>query len=80
MTNFIGGLTGSASVDIILDPAPTRKTFKIKNSKGEKVRLPIFTANDDISGVVTVSLKDTKKYEHLGVKVALVGYLGKAYG
>jgi vacuolar protein sorting-associated protein 26 len=44
-------------------------------SKGEKVKLPIYTANDDISGTITVQLKDTKKYEHLGIKCFLIGYL-----
>ena len=44
--------------------------------KGEKYKLPIYCDNDDISGVVKVEVKDTKKYEHLGVKIMLVGYLG----
>lgn len=39
------------------------------------MKLPIYTANDDISGEVKVELKDTKKYEHLGIKCMLVGYL-----
>lgn len=42
------------------------------------MKLPIYTANDDISGQVKVELKDTKKYEHLGIKCMLVGYLGKS--
>ena len=37
--------------------------------------MPVYTGNDDITGVVNVELKDTKKYEHLGVKVMLIGYL-----
>lgn len=37
--------------------------------------MPIYSDNDDISGIVKVELKDTKKYEHLGVKVTLIGYL-----
>lgn len=32
-----------------------------------------------MSGTVTVSLKDTKKYEHLGIKCYLIGYLGTEY-
>jgi hypothetical protein len=38
--------------------------------------LPVYTGNDDISGTISVELKDTKKYEHLGIKCNLVGYLG----
>lgn len=48
----------------------------MKPPKGEKYKLPIYCGNDDISGIVKVELKDTKKYEHLGIKVMLVGYLG----
>jgi hypothetical protein len=40
------------------------------------VKLPIYNKNDDISGTVNVQLKDTKKYEHLGIKCYLIGFLG----
>ncbi len=47
----------------------------MKSAKGEKVKLPVYTGDDDCTGEVRVILKDTKKYEHLGVKCNLVGYL-----
>ena len=31
-----------------------------------------------MSGTVSVTLKDTKKYEHLGIKCYLIGFLGTA--
>lgn len=71
----MGGLKGSLSIEIALDRKPEQKYFKVRGEKGEKVKLPIYTGNDDISGEVKVELKDTKKYEHLGVKVMLIGYL-----
>lgn len=76
VTSFLGGLKGSINVDIILDPKVDQKYHKIRTQKGEKIKLPIYTANDDISGEVKVELKDTKKYEHLGVKIMLIGFLG----
>ena len=69
-------MKGSINVDIILDKKPDQKYFKVRTSNGDKIKLPIYTANDDISGEVKVELKDTNKYEHLGIKVMLVGYLG----
>lgn len=63
-------------MEIILDKKPDQKYHKIRAPNGEKVKLPIYTANDDISGEVRIELKDTKKYEHLGIKCTLVGYLG----
>jgi hypothetical protein len=38
--------------------------------------LPIYVGEDDISGVVAVQLSDCKKFEHLGVKIELIGHLG----
>jgi hypothetical protein len=49
-------------VEIILDPLPDQKYFKVKGPKGEKVKLPIYSGSDDISGTVMVELKDTKKF------------------
>ena len=51
------------------------KYHKIRNGK-EKIKLPVYNKNDDMSGTVSVTLKDTKKYEHLGIKCFLVGFLG----
>lgn len=79
ISSFIGGLKGYITIDIVPDKKPNQQYFKIKNEKGEKVKLPIYTGNDDISGEVRIEIKDAKKYEHLGVKCMLVGYLGTQY-
>ncbi len=76
MTSFFGGLTGSVDIEIILDKKINAKVFKYRNKKGERCKLPVYEGNDDISGVIQLNLKDTKKYEHLGCKVSLIGYLG----
>lgn len=54
MASFLGGLKGSINVDIFLDAKINQQYFKVKNNKGEKIKLPIYTANDDISGEVKV--------------------------
>ncbi len=51
------------------------KYHKIRSGK-EKIKLPVYNKNDDMSGTVSVTLKDTKKYDHLGIKCFLVGFLG----
>ncbi len=75
LSSFFGGLTGGVEIDIKFDPKENQKYHKIRNGK-EKVKLPVYNKNDDMSGSVTVTLKDTKKYEHLGIKCYLIGYLG----
>jgi hypothetical protein len=74
----LGGLKGSANLEIKLDLRPSHPQFKVRSPKGEKFKLPVYTANDDISGEIKVELKDTKKFEHLGIKCMLIGYLGTA--
>jgi vacuolar protein sorting-associated protein 26 len=76
VTSFFGGLTGSVDIDIILDKKINQKIFKYRTKKGERIKLPVYEANDDITGIVQLSLKDTKKYEHLGLKISIIGYLG----
>jgi vacuolar protein sorting-associated protein 26 len=77
VSSFFGGLSGSVEIDIILDKKEKSEVFKCRNKKGERLKLPVYQGNDDISGVVNLTLKDTKKYEHLGCKISLIGYLGK---
>ena len=62
-------------IDIKFDPKENQKFHKIRNGK-DKVKLPIYNKADDMSGTVSVNLKDTKKYEHLGIKCYLIGFLG----
>lgn len=75
LTSFFGGLTGGVEIDIKFDIKENQKYHKIRNGK-DKIKLPVYFKNDDMSGTVSVTLKDTKKYEHLGIKCYLIGYLG----
>jgi vacuolar protein sorting-associated protein 26 len=63
------GFGGTVNIDVILDPTERKKFFTAKDRSNNAVKLPIYVGNDDISGVVALTLKDTKKFEHLGLKV-----------
>jgi hypothetical protein len=52
------------------------KFWKVKDASKKVVKLPIYGGDDDISGTVIVKLEDTKKFEHLGLRVELIGHLG----
>lgn len=71
------GLGGSVNLDIILDPNDRRKFLKFRENH-KSVKLPIYSGSDDISGVVAVELKGTNRYEHLGLRIEIVGHLGTA--
>ena len=74
LSSFFGGLTGTLEIDVSFDPKPAQKYHKVRNGK-DKIKLPVYNKNDDMSGTVKVNLKDTKKLEHLGIKCYLIGYL-----
>lgn len=73
------GFGGTVNIDIILDPTQRKKFWSCKGSDGKRVKLPIYIGEEDISGVVALQLQDTKKFEHLGVKIDLIGHLGTSY-
>ena len=41
--------------------------------------LPAYINDDDITGKIDLELDDTEKYEHLGLKYYLIGYLGNLH-
>jgi hypothetical protein len=45
---------------------------------GRYVNLPVYTGRDDISGRISLELKNSSRYEHFGLKVYLIGLLGAA--
>lgn len=61
ISSFFGGLTGSVEIDIQFDLKENQKYHKIRNGK-EKIKLPVYNKNDDMSGTVNVQLKDSKKF------------------
>jgi vacuolar protein sorting-associated protein 26 len=73
------GLGGSVNLDIILDPNDRRKFLKFRENH-KNVKLPIYSGNDDISGVVIVEVKDTRRFEHLGLRIEIIGHLGTLDG
>lgn len=56
------GFGGTLNIDIILDPTTRKKFWTTKDQNKQKIKLPIYVGDDDISGVVAVNLEDTKKF------------------
>ena len=63
------GFGSSVTLEVVLDSTPRNKFWKVKDANKNIVKLPIYTADDDISGTVTVKLDNNKKFEHLGIRV-----------
>lgn len=69
------GFGGTPIIEITLDGADKRKLTKIKDRNGEVTKLPVYTGDDDLSGTVNINLNKLKKFEHLGIKVELIGHI-----
>jgi len=50
------GFGGAPILDVTLDPTSRNKFWKVKDANKNIVKIPIYTADDDISGNVTVKL------------------------
>jgi hypothetical protein len=78
VTNFFEGLatniTTAVAIGITLDSTSHGKTTKVKRDGG-LIDLPVYSGSDEISGTIEVEIKNTNRYEHLGLKCYLVGLL-----
>lgn len=50
---------------------------RMRDTGNTHVELPIFTGFDDVAGTVYVKIPPGKRLEHQGIKVELVGQLGR---
>ena len=67
----------NATIDIQLDNVENRqKVTKVFNQ--ETNTLPVYTKSEDVTGKVTITMKD-KKLEHLGIKIDFIGKIEYSY-
>jgi len=87
--NFLKSVLGApCKIDITLEDAETRQTVEIpsntSNSSGSTTpseKLPLFISNETISGTVKIQLENnTKKIEHTGIRLQLVGVIKMTSG
>ena len=54
---------------------PGRKKTTIKEKNGEPIKLPTFYDRENVTGKVIINLNKTKKLEHHGIKIELLGLI-----
>ena len=57
--------------------ARAKKNFKLSDK--ETVEIPIYTGQENISGVVDVQVPAGKKIEHQGIRIEMIGQTGKSF-
>lgn len=77
---FIFSIFSSAKVEIELDNVEgLQKTIEIDGENDTKEERIIYSGSDTIKGKVKVIIPSGKKLEHIGIKIELVGTIGKCY-
>lgn len=72
---FLFGFGTSAELEIILNDAETRDRTLVKDENGVDQELLLYSGTETVSGRVNVIVPPGKKFEHLGVKIELIGQI-----
>ena len=73
MANFLQNLLGPlCTIDVVFSPSGRAPTT-VKGENGKAETLPLYSANDTVSGEIHVTPAPGKKVEHQGMKVELLG-------
>ncbi|EFJ42180.1 hypothetical protein VOLCADRAFT_77226 [Volvox carteri f. nagariensis] len=79
MKNILGLVQGAAArIDLEYKTQrgqPYKRTAPVKNKSGETEEIALFTNKDSIFGEIRVTPLTTKKFEHQGIRVQLVGQI-----
>jgi len=82
--NFLKSVLGSAvKLEIELDGAKDRPTVDVASAsqEGKTEKVPLYLVDEPVKGIVKLTLDpSTKKLEHLGIKIALVGSIRSTSG
>ena len=74
--SILTSLVGSAvRVVVRFSDADTRQSVCVRQADGRDEEQYLFTANDDISGVVEVDVGGSRRLEHTGVKMEFIGQI-----
>jgi vacuolar protein sorting-associated protein 26 len=73
------GFGSSCAVDIEFKDQEKLLQVAQKNENGEEEKLFLFTGSDTIQGNVHVKLNKSKKVEHIGMKIELIGHIELLY-
>ncbi|RYH32248.1 hypothetical protein EON65_00945 [archaeon] len=68
--------TTNPIINIVFDGQETRAKKTLKVQGQEPVEVPLYTGQENISGVVDISVPPGKKVEHQGIRVELIGQTG----
>ncbi len=76
MSSFFG-FTTNPSVSILFNGEKTRPVKKMKQLGQQAEEIVVYSGQETISGTIEVGVPIGKKIEHLGIKIEMIGQIGK---
>lgn len=73
------GFGASADIAIELKDQGSLPLINIKNEQGVDEKAFLFTGKETVTGTVKIALGKTKKLEHIGIKIELIGQIELLY-
>ena len=71
------GFGPSATIDVQFDGSDSRLKKQLKREGGEVDSFEIYQGHEAVSGVCKVIVAPGKKVEHIGIKIEMIGQIGK---
>lgn len=69
--------TVTPTINIIFDDQESRPKKSVKVPGQDPLLVPLYTGQENVSGVVDISLPPGKKIEHQGIRMELIGQTGE---
>lgn len=77
MTSFFTFSSVPVEIEIKLQGEEGRRQVEVKGEKEQREQRAVYYDGESVSGQVNVRVKDGKKYQHDGIRIELIGSIGK---
>jgi len=80
--NFLRSVLGPpCKIDVELEGLDKRATVEVTTQEEKTEKIPLYIGNEIVKGTVSIKLEpNTKKIEHIGIKIALIGTIRSTSG
>ena len=69
--------TTNPTITITFDSQETRQKKSLKVQGGDPIEVPVYNGQENVAGVVDISVPPGKKVEHQGIRIEMIGQTGK---
>lgn len=71
--------TTNPTITITFDNQESRAKKSLKVQGGDPIEVPVYNGQENVCGVVDISVPPGKKIEHQGIRIEMIGQTGKCH-